>query len=186
MSEIKPAPLTAEEYLAKYEICKINPDHLYDLKWIARQILKHKDRYDIVAFKTGMPWYLLASLHSLEASMDFNTYIQNGDPLFNKEGDPIKTTHVPAGVGPYMSWEESCIAAFRNKKGPWDLGSCLKFAEEYNGIGYRKRCVPTPYLWSYTDQYVKGKYKADHTYDPEAQSKQPGVAAIFKVLGVAL
>jgi hypothetical protein len=33
--------------------------------------------------------------------------------------------------------------------------------EANNGFGYRKRSVATPYLWSYSDHYDKGKFVAD-------------------------
>jgi lysozyme family protein len=51
-------------------------------------------------------------------------------------------------------------------------------------MGYKKKGVPSPYLWSYTDQYQAGKYVADGKYDPTAVSKQPGVVAIMKALGI--
>ena len=51
-------------------------------------------------------------------------------------------------------------------------------------MGYKKKGVPNPYLWSFTTEYIKGKYVADGRYDPNAVSKQPGVAAIMKDLGV--
>jgi lysozyme family protein len=56
--------------------------------------------------------------------------------------------------------------------------------EEFNGWGNRwyHADVPTAYLWSYTDQYIKGKYKADGKWDADQVSKQPGAAAILRCM----
>ena len=49
-------------------------------------------------------------------------------------------------------------------------------------MGYRKRSVATPYLWSFTNHYDKGKFVADGKYDAEAISKQVGAAILLKEL----
>ena len=54
--------------------------------------------------------------------------------------------------------------------------------EANNGMGYRKRSVATPYLWSFTNHYDKGKFVADGKYDAEAISKQVGAAVLLKEL----
>jgi len=56
--------------------------------------------------------------------------------------------------------------------------------EDFNGRGYIKYHpdVLTPYLWSKTNHYVKGKYASDGKFDPELVDKQVGVAAIYKYL----
>jgi lysozyme family protein len=42
--------------------------------------------------------------------------------------------------------------------------------------------VATPYLWSYSDHYDKGKFVADGKYNPDAVSKQVGAAILLKEL----
>lgn len=161
---------------------------LTELQRTAAKIKMYKSRYDTVADATGFPWFLIAGIHSLEASLDFGTYLQNGDPLFNSDGKPVKTVHVPAGVGPYPSWEIAAIEALGGKNAGvgkvWSIGYALYWAESYNGSGYRRRGIPSPYIWSYTDQYAKGKYVADGIFDPDAVSGQAGIAAIFKLLEI--
>ncbi len=51
--------------------------------------------------------------------------------------------------------------------------------EEYNGLGYASRGVPSPYVWSGTDQYKSGKYVRDGVYDPTAVDSQPGCAGLL-------
>jgi lysozyme family protein len=42
--------------------------------------------------------------------------------------------------------------------------------------------LPTPYLWSFSNNYEKGKFVADGHYDPEAVSKQCGAALMLKAI----
>lgn len=171
-------------YASKYQFCKINPAHTTELKNIAQKIMLNKPRYDDVAGFTGLPWYGIAAIHSMEAGLNFETYLDNGDPLFDKNGHPIKTTHVPAGVGPFDNWETAAVHAIGIVTGVKSIGDLLYWCEKYNGMGYAKRGVLSPYVWSYTNFYLKGKFVSDGVYDPSAVSDQPGVAAILKTLGV--
>lgn len=146
---------------------------------------ENKDKYDKVSKATGIPAELVAALHWREGSGNFNTYMHNGDPLKDKNGNSIPTTHVPAGVL-CQSWEESAIDALssKNKQGltsdSTDLKAYYEFAERYNGLGYRNKGVASPYVWSGTDNYSQGKYVADGKYDPNVKDQQLGVAAMLK------
>ena len=66
----------------------------------------------------------------------------------------------------------------------WSLASALFHWHRFNGINneYKRRGIPTPYLWSGSQHYRKGKYVADHKFDPEAVSKQVGAAVLLKAL----
>ena len=88
---------------------------------------------------------------------------------------------------PPFTWEESALFTLRAQglgaNSVTDVPSALDAAERYNGLGYRHKGLPSPYLWSGTNQYEKGKFVSDGVYDPEAVSDQPGVAALM--LGLA-
>jgi lysozyme family protein len=58
----------------------------------------------------------------------------------------------------------------------------LYVLEGYNGFGYRSKGIRSPYLWSFSNLYEKGKYVADHQFDPNAVSKQVGSAVLLKLL----
>lgn len=51
--------------------------------------------------------------------------------------------------------------------------------EEYDGLGFGARNVPSPYIWSGTDQYKSGKYIRDGVYDSAAVDSQPGCAGLL-------
>lgn len=170
-----------EYYANLWSNAKLKPEPLIDKKVMlsVMKIVKNIKRYQFVQKETGVPWQLIGAIHGLEASFRFDACLHNGDPLGHV------TTHVPAGLGPFYTWESSAIDVLQRKhveKIPhWTIALCLKFAELYNGTGYLNKHpdVNSPYLWACTNLYTKGKYVADGKFDKEAISKQVGVAAVF-------
>ena len=138
-----------------------------------------KARYQAVAAKTGVPWPIIAVIHERESSQDWTGSLAQGDP-WNRV-----SVHVPAGRGPFRSWEEAAIDALVNcaphaaANKDWSIGGSLTKLEEYNGLGYASRGRPSPYVWSGTDQYVSGKYIRDGIYDPNAIDSQFGCAGLL-------
>lgn len=151
---------------------------------VARRLvsLNAKARYQNVSDKTGVPWAFIAVVHEREASQNWNTQLGQGDPL-----DRV-SVHVPAGRGPFKSWEEGAYDALvycaphaaRNKN--WSIGGTLTMLEEYNGLGYAARSKPSPYVWSGTNQYVSGKYVRDGVYDPNVVDQQLGCAGLLMAM----
>lgn len=150
--------------------------------------LKNQARYEAVAKQTGIPWPLIAALHHRESASRFDTYLHNGDPL------GVPTTHVPKGKL-FHDWESAAIDALRmfntlaKKVGitetTAELPPLLAFAEAFNGFGYRDHGRVSPYCYSGTSLYVKGKYVADGVYNPDAQDQQLGVAEMLLDLASA-
>jgi lysozyme family protein len=87
---------------------------------------------------------------------------------------------------PPFSWENSAVDALTqegfNTVTDWSISHMLFLLEKYNGFGYRKMEKPTPYLWSFSNLYEKGKYVADGRFDPQTISKQCGAAIVIKAL----
>lgn len=151
----------------------------------AARIRANRARYEAVSAKTGVPWDVIAVIHYRESSGDFAGVLHNGQKII---GTGRKTTLVPKGRGPFTSWEQAAIDALTNcapyaaRNKDWSLANTLDVLERYNGLGYRNKGLPSPYLWAGTDQYVKGKYVADGKYDPNHVDQQLGVAAILIAL----
>lgn len=143
-----------------------------------------KARYQAVEKLTGVPWWFIAVVHEREASQRWDRQLGQGDPLNRK------STHVPKGRGPFKTWEEGAVDALVNcapyaaRNKDWSIGGALAKLEEYNGLGYANKGVPSPYIWAGTDQYVKGKYVADGVYDPNHVDTQLGCAGLLKFMGV--
>src|SRR5262249_2910646 len=115
--------------------------------------LPGKLRYQSVSARTGVPWTVIAVIHEREASQDWARSLAQGDP-WNRV-----SVHVPAGRGPFSSWEEAAVDALAHcapyvaRNMDWSIGAALTKLEEYNGLGYAARHQPSPYIWSGTDQY---------------------------------
>lgn len=140
---------------------------------------------DFSMFNSGrIPWYFIACVHYLECSFSFRKHLHNGDPLTGY------TVQVPAGrpkVGhaPPFTFEESAVDALKlmgfDKVRSWILPFILRKLEAYNGFGYFKyHKMNSPYLWSFSNHYTKGKYVKDGKFDKEAVSAQTGSAVILK------
>lgn len=145
-------------------------------------------RTDLVA----VPWWFIAVASERE---------YGGPPRWDRQlgqGDHLNqvSRHVPAGMGPYLdhpddvtpghdAWTRCCVdvlvnsAPFAAKWKDWSAGGALTLLEEYNGLGYAAMGVPSAYVWSGTDQYVSGKYVADHVFRANAVDVQEGCAPIL-------
>lgn len=149
---------------------------------IAAKLFAAKSRYRAVEAKTGVPWFVIAVIHQRESSQSWAGSLAQGDP-WNRV-----STHVPAGRGPFVSWEAAAIDALVNcaphasRNRDWTIGGTLALLEGYNGLGYAKRGVPSPYLWAGTNQYRSGKYVADGKYNANYVDTQPGCAGLILAL----
>ena len=56
----------------------------------------------------------------------------------------------------------------------------MTLLEQYNGLGYAFRGMPSPYVWSFTNQYSKGKFSPDHVFRPDLVDPQLGSAPLIK------
>lgn len=139
-----------------------------------------------------VPWWFIAVVSERE---------YGGPPHWDKQlgqGDPLSRAswHDPRGRGPFLSHEGDVTPGFDAwtrgamdaliECGPyaarwtdWTAGGTLTLWEEYNGLGYAAHGVPSAYVWSGSDQYVSGKYVADHDYRSNVVDVQEGCAGII-------
>jgi lysozyme family protein/peptidoglycan hydrolase-like protein with peptidoglycan-binding domain len=174
------------EYTLLYKSCLITPARKAVVDRIARGLAANRARYEKVGKAVGIPWYVVAVIHSMEAGGDFTRHLHNGDAL------TARTTHVPAGrprTGkPPFSWEESATDALEyqgfGKWTDWSVPGTLYKLEGYNGFGYRDHHpnVLSPYLWSFSNHYTRGKYVADGRFSATAISQQCGAAVLLRRL----
>lgn len=171
------------EYARRWAEMKIRPGRVKALDAVARKIIAGKEQYQRVEADTGVPWAVVGVLHNREASCDFRGVLHNGEKII---GTGRKTRLVPKGRGPFRTWHEAALDAIAIKgwdKGTvWSIEFFLYASEVFNGMGYRAHGVPSAYLWSFSDQYTKGKYVADHVFDRDAVDRQMGVAPLMRRL----
>lgn len=182
-----PKPLPAN--LQRWKDMDIRPEWKSALAAAVSRITANRKRYEPVSKETGVPWWAIGCIHLMECNLSFSKHLHNGDSLNNWT---IRVPrHRPVTGKPPFTWEESAVDALAydnlTDKAPqdWrDAEKVLDIFERYNGLGYRKMGVPSPYLWSGSDQYDKGKYVEDGVYDKNAVSKQLGIAPILRELKV--
>ena len=173
---------TANGYNNLWNKATLQSDDLQRLASTSKTIIKNRARYEAAGQRISHLelWPLIAALHWRESSGNFNTQLAQGDPL-NRV-----STHVPAGMGPYATWEDGAEAALRLKGwqsiNEWPISRQLYEAERYNGFGYFSRGVNSPYVWAATSLQQAGKYVADGVWSSTAWDSQLGVAAILKDL----
>jgi lysozyme family protein len=171
-------------YSALWDRMAIHRDKLPLIEERAQRIIANNPHYELVSMITSVPWYVVGIIHSLEADLSFALHLHNGDPL------TAQTVRVPAGRPPYkdgpFTWEESACDALALKKlsavSSWTIERIAYELERYNGFGYVPKPIYSPYLWSYTNNYTKGKFVKDGVYNPDAVSKQCGGMALLRIL----
>jgi lysozyme family protein len=176
--------LLRQEYQQRFDSATVPPTRQEMVAQSVRRILDNRARYEAVTKATTMPWYFVAIIHGLEADFNFDSHLHNGDPLTSR------TVHVPAGRPahgtPPFSWEESAIDAIAvnryDKWNDWSIAGMLVIWERYNGLGYRRHGINSPYVWACTDLYTKGRYVADGRFDTNAEFNHCGAVAMLKGL----
>jgi lysozyme family protein len=173
------------EYEAYYAACTVRPEHAGNVAYYVKQLERGRPVYAQVGEDlNGIPWMFIGVIHGMECGFNFAGHLHNGDSLQGR------TVRVPAGRppagSPPFTWRQSAVDAMTMKRfhevGDWSAPHMLYLLEKYNGFGYRMRRLPTPYLWSFSNLYEKGKFVQDGRYDPEAVSKQCGAALMLKAV----
>lgn len=176
--------LLRQEYQQRFDAAKVLPARQEVVAQSVRKILANRPRYERLTKSMTMPWYFLAIIHGMEADFRFDSHLHNGDPLTGR------TVRVPAGRPvqgkPPFNWEESAMDAIAvnryDKWNDWSIAGMLVAWERHNGFGYRQYGVNSPYVWSCTDLYARGRYVADGRFEANAESRQCGAVAMLKGL----
>lgn len=174
---------------ARWARMKIRPERIAEFDRVALRLVQAKPRYKEVENRLKelghyVPWWAIAVIHLREAGgpPKWNVHLGQGDPL-----DHV-TIHEPAGRGPFYSPDaflRGCLDALIDcaphaaKWTDWTPGGALTILLRYNGDGYAKYGIASPYLWGGTTEYTRGKYVADHVFSAEAVDTQPGCAPII-------
>lgn len=183
MARLSLSPALRKEYEQLFNSCLINPAKFDDVNRLVESLYSHRDQYQDVAEKMGIPWAFIAVVHNMESSQNFKKHLHNGDPL------SARTVQVPKGrpLGqPPFTWETSAVDALNLRKldarTDWTLPGTLYELELFNGIGYRlyHPHVLSPYLWSFSNHYQSGKYVSDGTWSDSAKSAQCGAAVLLR------
>ena len=145
----------------------------------AKSLVAAKSRYQTVAVKTGVPWFVIAVIHERESSQNWRASLAQGDP-WNR-----MSIHVPAGRGPFKSWEHAAIdaltecAPYLAHHKDWsnwhaDATRAVQWGSAMPRVMYRRP------ISGGTDQYKSGKFVRDGIYKATVVDKQPGCATLLR------
>jgi lysozyme family protein len=179
----QPSQSRRNQYRELFDTLEIRANRAAAVDALCARALALVPRYQPVSDSTGVPWYFIAAVHLRESTFAI-AHLHNGDPL------EARTTHVPANrprtPEPPYTFEQSAEDALRLKRlhrwTDWSLTGTLYQLERYNGMGYRKLGKPSPYLWSYSQHYQRGKYVAHGKYSDAAVDRQCGTATFLRRL----
>ena len=152
----------------------------YSLRRAAGTIKRHMNTYQRVLAQTGVSMYFVGLLHWMECGCDFERQILNGERWASR------TTRHPVGYGPFASWFDAAqVALYKLTQRAllWDVPTTLRELEKWNGYGYRRADVHSPYLWGLTNHGMGvGKFEKDGQYNALAKTKQVGAGIVLKAL----
>ena len=178
-------------YVELFDSATIRNQYSSHVAWYVSKLTdaEARQRYEQVGAVTCVPWFVIGIIHGMEAGFSFRGHLHNGDSL------AARTRNIPSNRpvdgSPPFDWVTSAIDAIRYDKldtpegseANWGLAETLYSWERYNGFRSRTiHNINTPYLWSFSNHYEKGKYVRDNVWDGNAVSGQCGAAVMLKVL----
>lgn len=173
------------EYERNWASLEVRAGRLADANGVARKAINGKATYQQIERLTGVPWYFTALCHYRESNFDFDTYLGNGETLHRT------TTIVPKGRGPFATFVDGAVDAFRIENfigaQDWSIARMLFRLEAFNGFGYHAKGVNSPYLYGGSNLYGPpearaGKFVRDHVFDPSHVDSQLGTAVILHAM----
>lgn len=172
------------EYSTLLGAMVINADQETELTARAKVILARANAEDFasVIAATGVPKLWAIASFERESSSDYADSPAQGDP-WNRV-----SVNVPRGIGPYSSWAQAAIAAYRIDHldqvgaGNWTWARACYEGELFNGFGPRDHGKHTGYLWSWSNIYSGGKYIADDDWSASAIDQQCGMVPMMAAL----
>lgn len=170
---------TKRGYENMWKAATVLPTYKSRAQAAAKKIIGLKSFYQEAEKATGAPWWWLGCIHYREADCDPRGCLANGDPII---GTGRRTTHVPAGRGPYATFAESAVDALRYENLTAIQGVIAWYlwaAEKINGFVNARN---SNYIWAGTTKMDHGMWVRDHVFDGSKDDPRPGVAAIMKEL----
>jgi lysozyme family protein len=174
------------EYRRMFGQAQVRSEYRTDVAWHVGKLRRDRARYEAFSGEVQIPWYFIGIIHGLEASFNFMGHLHNGDAPLTKRTRNVPSNRPEVWLPP-ADWESSAKDALAYDgflgQTDWSLEAMLYRWEAYNGWGYRHSGrPPTPYLWSFSSHYTRGKFASDGRYDPQLKSQQCGAAIMLKEL----
>lgn len=163
-----PNMITKTDLEAMYHHANVLSPMAHEAQVMAYRVRDNRRDYEVVAKHTGIPWQDIGVMHMRECGCDMDKSLADGSPLHSMSFIQEAT--------------ETMLDRLQYVAAPHTLGDRLYLIESHNGFSYRGHGIFSPYLWSGTQFYTKGKFPRDHYFDPNVVDAQIGCVAVLKVL----
>ena len=137
----------------------------------------------------GCPAAVICAFHMRESDWNFRRHLHDGSSLNARTKGVPKGR--PATGNPPFRWEVSAYDALYviksyDRPTKWaSIDSMVDWIERYNGLGYRVRGLPSPYLVGGSNQQTPGKFVDDGVFSRTAWDHQLGCLTFLKALADA-
>jgi len=174
-----------DDYAHLWSTMSLRPGWGQKAEDAAKGIFANRDSYRAVESLTGVPWFVVGLIHQMECDLNFHEHLHNGDPLTSRTcNEPVGR---PLSGHPPFLWSDSAADAIRYDKldqvPQWTCERVAFQLEKYNGFRSRtEHHINTPYLWSGTNLYERGKYIRDNVWSDTQASEQVGAMPILRQL----
>lgn len=170
----------------RWRAAKIRPQFQISVDKAVMLYERTRARYEAVErmHSQGVPAPVIFGLHMRESDNSFNRHLHEGSSLLARTKFVPKGRPLPPSQPPF-TWEVSANDALYSAdhmEGNWsDVTWAMNKIESYNGQGYRKLGIPSPYLFAGTTIYgpPNGKYVSDGRFSSTAVDQQNGVCAVL-------
>jgi len=160
-------------YLNLWRKMEVQPGRIKASNNLAETIVHLRSRYFVIQQQTSVPWWFIGLLHMRESSFNFGTYLGDGSNLAGRWASFADGAHAALAHEGFVGVKD------------WPVSYQLWASEKWNGQGYfALPHVNSPYLWSWSNLYVRGKYRHDGPggFDASFVDPQPGVAPVLASL----
>ena len=124
---------------------KISDANLAIVDTVTDLVYRNRFRYQDIQEETGISWFVIGTIHSLESASNFKKHLHNGDSLSQRTiRVPKGRPKAPPKNNNRYTFEESAIDALNLKRGLLreldgkldSIEKILHYCQAYNGFGY--------------------------------------------------
>jgi lysozyme family protein len=189
---VAPLCATPAEQSARWEHGSVDPHQTIALDKLITRYQRTKAIYDQIEgmVPNGIPSAVCFGLLYRECDNDLSANPAQGDPLTHRSVH-VPRNRIPGKTPPFTFLDAAADAYYapdldRMQTRDWaHAGALLDAVENFNGGGYRKLGLTSPYVWNGVtgdakfNFYLAGKYVSDGRFSRTFKDQQLGVAAIL-------
>jgi lysozyme family protein len=104
MAKVQFTPALRLEYENLFNTCIIKPEKMKVVEGIITKLTANRRRYETLSNDLGIPWFVIAAIHNMEAGLSFDRHLHNG---IHSQSRFMSLQEDQNPVNPPFSWEEA-------------------------------------------------------------------------------